>query len=512
MQMKFLILAIVFTQHIAAQTSDNPYDAQYPSSEGLHRVKYNNMFGFINEKGREVIALKFAAADDFRNGFAEVSMDGKRFGYIDPGGRTVLPLEYHALLYGFQDGYTPAKKDGKWGMVNVKGKTIVPHRYDYLYYFSDGLALVRKDDANGTRYGFVNDKGIETIPLIYEDASVFEDGLAAVSSNGKYGFIDVKGNIVIPFQYESAKGFSHGRAAVKLNGYWGFIDKGNKLSIPAIYSEVRPFTSEEAEVCKGTDCFYINTDGKKLKPGRWLLLFTKGQKAGEQYWYRNDVFSDLLPKKYQEGFRFYDVMQNQHEKEIFVVMAKPGVGWQSGLHHKYSTKAAWDRIKELSNEQRSITSIAYGMNKWTFVASEVKGRSAETVIKDGQYPAKAIAQARKQGKSITSLAYGDGTWFVVMRTEPYGDQIVKEYEYDRWNQADVNQFFKNGYAITDMVKVDATYTVVFTKGTGIKEQLLLWNDELPLREIKSYWDKGYKSYKSFYLPRYISINNLGLNF
>ena len=51
------------------------------------------------------------------------------------------------------------------------------------------------------------------------------------------------------------------------------------------------------------------------------------------------------------------------------------------------------------------------------------------------------------------------------------------------------------------------YSVVFTKGTGIKEQLLVWSDELPLRELKSYWDKGYKSYKNFYITRSVIIGD-----
>ncbi len=505
-RMLFILTSLFLAQIALSQTSDSPYDHEYAASDGLRRVRYQGKFGYINDKGREVVSPKFSKASDFRHGLAEVSLDGKSFGFIEPGGRTVLPLEYEDFLYGFQDGYVPAKKNGKWGIVNAKGKTIVSHDYSYIYYYFDGLVNARKSDGQKEKYGFLNEKGEVSIPFIYDNARPFEEGLACVSKDGLYGYIDKKGKIVIPFQYEEARGFANGRAAIKIDGKWGFIDRNNKMVIKPIYTAVYGFQNGEAEVLAGDDAYYIDPAGNRLKPGRWLLLFTKGLNLGEQFWYRNPTFTEALGAKYNEGFRYTDIQQNKHEKEYFVIMSKGHSRAQSPFYYRYATDKAWEKIKGLNKDGKFLTNISYGGEKWNFVATDGRNGAKETITKTNVFPEERIAAERQKNMFVTSIVHGDGTWIVVFQNERYTDQVIKEYEYDRWNQADIDKYFKEGYAITDIVKYESSYYIVFTKGTGIKEQRLVWSNEIPLREIKSYWDKGYKSYKSFYLPRYVSIN------
>lgn len=58
-------------------------------------------------------------------------------------------------------------------------------KYNYQFGFSEGLSGVK---LNG-KWGFINECGEEVIPLIYDKVSRFRDGIACVELNGQMGFI-----------------------------------------------------------------------------------------------------------------------------------------------------------------------------------------------------------------------------------------------------------------------------------------------------------------------------------
>lgn len=501
-------LPLFFALPVFSQSSDSPYEKEYKPKEGMIRVEYRNKTGYLDLSRKEVITVQYEKAYDFRNGLAEVSPDGKKWGYINKKGQAVVPFDYEEFMYGFRDGYTPAKKDGKWGIINEKGKTVVPHRYDHIYYFSDGMAAVAQEQNDKTSWGFVNEKGAEFIPLQYENVSNFSEGMAAVRMGEKWGFIDTKGKLLIPYKYDYAHGFSDGLAAVRVNGKWGFIDASGNMVIAAQYDNAYSFKRGEAEVKKGAEGFYINKEGKRLTDGRWLLLFTKGVKMGEQYWYRGEKFSDDLNKKYSQGFSFTANAYNLFKPEMFVVMTKLQ-GVEQTYHYDFAYEKFWERIKEMNKKNRGFTSLSYGNGYWSGISTALSPGVKEVVISNSSYPEASIEKYRKDGYFISSIAYGDDRWLVAVSTQNYKDQEVVWYEFDNWNEADVKERFKNGYAITSMAKAGGDYVVVYTKGTGITEQLLLWSDEVPMREIKNYWDDGYKSYLHFYVPRRVTINKIG---
>lgn len=502
-----LILTCVCVISVSAQTSDSPYDKEYGYDEGLCRVEYKGKFGYIDEKKKEVIEIQYKAAGDFSDGVAKVSLDGKLFGYINKQGKTVVPLEYTEFMYGFIDGLTPAKKNGKWGTINDKGKTVIPHEYDYLYYHSDGLAIAGKNAAGGGKiHGYLDEKGKTVIPFEFEDANLFYDGLALVKKNGQYGYIDLKGKTVVPCQYAGGKRFSEGYAAVKSNGKWGFIDKSNKYVITPAYDKVESFNAGEAQVLKGEKAWFIDKTGKQLPAGRWLFVFTKGLKIGEQFWYRGtDLNDEALKAKYKEGYRYYDVAQNQNKREYFIVMSKFNTSWQTGVNYRYDNDQAWERIKEFYKDSRCITSLSYGQDKWSMIATDLGRNPQESAVTNSTFPHTSVEEHRKNGKYITTMAYGNGKWFVIVRPSKYDGQEVRTF-YGGWDQEVVDAYRKKDYYVTAVAVEDDDYYVVFTKGMGIKEQVFLWDEDIPMREINQHWSKGYQSYRSYYLPRYTTLD------
>jgi hypothetical protein len=58
--------------------SDNKkYDYITEYSDGLAHVVLNNMHGFINENGNEIIPIIYELAFDFIHDFARVTLNGK---------------------------------------------------------------------------------------------------------------------------------------------------------------------------------------------------------------------------------------------------------------------------------------------------------------------------------------------------------------------------------------------------------------------------------------------------
>jgi hypothetical protein len=116
----------------------------------------------------------------FRNGFS-IMQDGKKFCHMDP--RFQRP--------GFG------------------------HVFDYVFPFSEGMAIVYDDNLGG-KLGFIDSTHQLMIPFKFWDASPFSDGVALVqeTKGGLYGYIDKKGKYVLPPIYENARPFKDDRALV----------------------------------------------------------------------------------------------------------------------------------------------------------------------------------------------------------------------------------------------------------------------------------------------------------
>ncbi len=64
------------------------YGGEIGFSEGLHPVKQNGLWGYIDEDARWIIPQQYDSTDNFRDGLALVEKDGKLM-YIDHSGAVV---------------------------------------------------------------------------------------------------------------------------------------------------------------------------------------------------------------------------------------------------------------------------------------------------------------------------------------------------------------------------------------------------------------------------------------
>ena len=128
----------------------------------------NGPFGYINQKGKVAIPLKWDDAYTFSEDYAWVAQGQNSYGCINKDGQTIIPFEYEKGYnlshyyqqggYVFSEGLAGVKKDGKWGFVDYSGNNVIPFIYDEVFNFSEGFAWVRKD----RKWGLVDKFGITT--------------------------------------------------------------------------------------------------------------------------------------------------------------------------------------------------------------------------------------------------------------------------------------------------------------------------------------------------------------
>lgn len=106
----------------------------------------NLKWGYINEKGRIVITIKYDFAENFCDGIAKVKLNDK-LGYIDKTGNVVIPIKY-SYIDKFEEGLARVEYLGKWGFIDRTGNEVIPIKYDSVSFFRAGLALAKMNDRH----------------------------------------------------------------------------------------------------------------------------------------------------------------------------------------------------------------------------------------------------------------------------------------------------------------------------------------------------------------------------
>lgn len=139
---------------------------QYPdfqqNTPTLKPFKKMGMSGFKGADGRVVIEPGYETAGQFRDGYAWVKLDHKRYYYIDQNEQA--PINYNFdKCYDFQDGMgrvfdkNPTKGYTGFGYLDITGAVRIPLIYKRAMDFVNGYALVMDGagawwliDKNGT--------------------------------------------------------------------------------------------------------------------------------------------------------------------------------------------------------------------------------------------------------------------------------------------------------------------------------------------------------------------------
>jgi len=238
--------------------------AQYriarPFFEDRAHVEKDDLNGFIDSKGNQVIPMIYLHAESFSNGSAKVMTAAREWKYINRKGEFISKPEEKSDSPMVDMGRTrssegpmgPIKEDRYFfrgknnteGYMTVDGDTISSSEYTYPYY----------SESYST-----SDNYDQTFRHFYESRAI-------VSGKKGQGYIDLNGKLVIDTVFDVAFNFKEGRAKVKLNGKYGFIDKQGKIIGEIKYDQASYFYNGMAQVVVGETCGYINLEGEEIIP------------------------------------------------------------------------------------------------------------------------------------------------------------------------------------------------------------------------------------------------------
>ena len=198
-------------------------------TEGLAPVLENGKWGFINRKGKMIIAPQFRLCFAFINGHAKASNENNNWGLIDTEGKFVIEPEYYDITDMGKEKVLAVKKTigSKWQIINILKDPVSEKEFSLVRNFAEGLAPAR-DETD--KWGFINAKGEWVIVPVYTNAASFSGGLAAVETDyAKWGFIDKFNTFLIKPEYDRQSAFKQGFALVEKGKYYMYINKTGEV-------------------------------------------------------------------------------------------------------------------------------------------------------------------------------------------------------------------------------------------------------------------------------------------
>ena len=282
--------------------------------QGFARIKKDQVFGFLNYCGDEIIPCQYEKAEPFNDGKALV----KKFDwyYVDVYGSESEALENIVDVKALRLGISIAKfKNGKQALIDNSydiSKKPLSDFYDEIVTFNNELFRVRL----GKSFGLIKIDGTTKIDAIYDNinATTEQGRWVIIEQAKKVGLMDTEGNIKIKPSFESiinvtldpdlgsnanlgiakdeagirlidfkdlktSKTYSvisnfnkYGLAQIKDGKYAGFINTELKVVVETAYSTIGNFNQYGlVSACKmnangANKCGYIKFDGTEIIP------------------------------------------------------------------------------------------------------------------------------------------------------------------------------------------------------------------------------------------------------
>lgn len=209
------------------------YDSIKEFSEGLAAVRLNEKWGYVNSNGLLIIPAIWDSAGTFREGMGYISISTNgiiKTGFVDNKGTLVYEPEFDDILSYFSDGVAVVCKNDNFYILDKSGNRQKCPDNKFVFPFTEGMALFR-DKGNTGKSGFLDKQGKVIIDQTWDWAYSFEDGIAFVKKNGKWGAINNKGILKLPLEWDDVKwSFFINKYIIKKDDIWYQIDNYGNIT------------------------------------------------------------------------------------------------------------------------------------------------------------------------------------------------------------------------------------------------------------------------------------------
>lgn len=419
----------------------------------------------INEKGEEVFVLQNAqSVFGFSEGLAAFSIEGKKgnkWGFVDTKGKTIIAPQFDGVGM-FSDGFCPVLLNGKWGYIDKIGKIAINTQFQDVQPFINGKAIV---SSNG-KYGVIDEKG--TFVINPQFNFLFADGDDyVINSGGKIGWADKEGKIYINPQFNDAMPFNGNPiAAVKSGSSWGYIDKDSKFVINPQFDAAYPFVNGKALVSSNDKVGIIDKDGK-------FLVNPQFDDISISFLYQINKHTKNIVSSVQTDYFDVASIVNRVTKEINTdkvsgfdfttplsqMMSKyrnHSIDYYGGKSYLFEN----EKINKYADLSLSVEGTIYISSGWSYKVNPDATVNAFVFVLD-------INNASVKNRESTFKAFEKSfSGFKMQRADQYS-QVHTGAKFDIQLQNDgsrilirvmpaSNQYYENGTHVTDSVGVDTT--------------------------------------------------------
>jgi hypothetical protein len=230
-----------------------------------------------------------------------------------------------------------------WGYINTSGEFVISPQFesslsDYVWLFSDGLAMIKVKD----KFGFIDYSGGFVIKPELLDATDFSDGMARVVIEGpcvyfpdgpcgpsnpqfvggregsehplcKFTYIDKTGTVVTKARFDFARDFSEGLAPIRIGKLWGFIDKTGSMVITPRFEDAESFHSGLSRIQMNGLYGYANKSGNVVVSPQYKYAESFSEGFGvlgdeKGYWYINQRGEQAIQGKFAAASPFFKTL------------------------------------------------------------------------------------------------------------------------------------------------------------------------------------------------------------
>lgn len=184
------------------------YNENYP--HGASRVRVDNYFGVINDKGQWIIEPKYEFLGEYT------------FGCFIVGMREYFSAKCYTYIYGIIDFNDNLLVDIKYSNIKCIGND-----YDNVYFIADDLSRTTIYDTKGKELPTSKDN----IMYTYKNCKPFR-------KNNKWGICDDRNNILVSAQYEKITTTGSPHIIVKEGGKYGLHDMFGKDIVPILFDMI----------------------------------------------------------------------------------------------------------------------------------------------------------------------------------------------------------------------------------------------------------------------------------
>ena len=209
-----------------------------------------------------------------------------------------MGLDYYFDVTSIANGAIQVQIDGKWGIASATGSLVIPCEYDRISTFSNGKAIVQKDNVISAV-----EENNNRVALLHESASEFGNYAAdRTCLRIVNGWVISSGNFTMGQQtFEEFGMYSNGYAPVKQNGKWGLINtSGSEWLVEPQHDDIirdelgRAYSQGVYFASKGGQIYLYTTEGEQaggpyedakpfadgwaavMKNGKWGFIDTAG--------------------------------------------------------------------------------------------------------------------------------------------------------------------------------------------------------------------------------------------